>query len=84
MYDGFRSRKAVTGINGLPKRKQFFLSMLDKERKEEERSHLVSTGTCCLHTPHNLFKHSENATEWKLKQLLSSVYKISHDSKSST
>ena len=34
-----------------------FLSMLSKERREEEFSDLVSIITCGLHTVHNLFKH---------------------------
>ena len=59
-----------------------FLLMLNKERKEEELSDLISIGTCGLHTLHNSFKHGENATEWKLKKLLSSVYKIFHESPS--
>ena len=56
--------------------------MLNKEQKEEELSDLVSIGTYGLHTQHNSFKHRENATEWKLKKLLSSVFKIFHESPS--
>ena len=65
-----RSGKPVAGINGRPKREQFLSVHVYRERKEEELSHLVSIGTCGLHTLHNSFKHGENATEWKLKKFL--------------
>ena len=65
-----------------PNMNNSFLLMLNKEWKEEELSDLVSIGTCGLHTLHNSFKYGENATEWKLKKVLSSVYKIFHESPS--
>ena len=57
-----------------------FLSMLSKERREEEFSDLVSIITCGLHTVHNLFKHRIQLNgNWKL---LSSVYKTFQESPS--
>ena len=59
-----------------------FLSTLNAKRKDDELSHLISIGTCGLHTMHCSFKHGENATGWNLKKLLSSLYKIFHESPS--
>ena len=56
-----------------------FLTSLNKERMDRELSHLVSLGSCGLHTIHNSFKHGENATGWNLKKLLSSMFKIFHE-----
>ena len=49
---------------------------------DRELSHLVSRGSSGLHTIHNSFKHGENATGWNLKKLLSSMFKIFHESPS--
>ena len=59
-----------------------FLTSLNEERMDRELSHLVSLGSCGLHTIHNSFKHGENATGWNLKKLLSSMFKIFHESPS--
>lgn len=59
-----------------------FLSLLNAKRKDDDLSLLISIGTCGLHTMHCSFKHGENATGWKLKKLLSSLYKIFHESPS--
>ena len=60
-----------------------FLTSLNEERMDRELSHLVSLGSCGLHTRHNSFKHGENATGRNLKKLLSSMFKIFHESTSS-
>jgi len=52
-----------------PNMNNAFLSILNIERKEEERSDLFSIGTSDLHTLHNSFNHSENATERKTKEI---------------
>ena len=39
-----------------------FLTSLNEERMGCELSHLVSLGSCELHTIHKSFKHGENAT----------------------
>ena len=59
-----------------------FLTSLNEERMDRELSHLVSCGSCGHHTIHNSFKHGENATGWNLKKLLSSMFKIFHESPS--
>ena len=59
-----------------------FLSNLNEERRDQELSQLVSIETCGIHTVHNAFKNGENASGWKLKTLLSSVFKIFHESPS--
>ena len=59
-----------------------FLSNLNEERWYQELSQLVSVETCGIHTVHNAFKNSENASGWKLKTLLSSMFQIFHESPS--
>ena len=49
---------------------------------DRELSDLVSLGSCELHTIHNSVKHGVNATEWNLKKLHSSMFKIFHKSTS--
>ena len=39
-------------------------------------SQLIHIGTCRLHTLHNAFSHGAKANSWKLKELLSAMYKI--------
>ena len=56
--------------------------MLNEDRRENELTELVSIGTCSLHTVHNSLKHGENVNGWKLKKLLSPLYKIFHGSPS--
>ena len=41
-----------------------------------EFSQLIHIGTCGLHTLHNAFSHGAKASSWKLKELLSAMYKI--------
>ena len=41
-----------------------------------EFSRLIHIGTCGLHTFHNAFSHGAKASSWKLKELLSAMYKI--------
>ena len=79
---GLEQEKLLQVSMGGPKASNAFLWMLNKECKEEERSDLVSIGTCGLHTLHNSSKHDESATEWKLKKLLSSIYKLFNKSPS--
>ena len=59
-----------------------FLTSLNEKKMDGELSHLVSLGCFGLHTIHNSFKHGENATGWNLKRLLSSIFKIFHESPS--
>ena len=57
-----------------------FLSNLNEERWDQELRQLVSIQTCGIHTLHKVFKNSENASSWKLKTLLFSMFKIFHES----
>ena len=59
-----------------------FLSILNEERRDQELSQLVSIETCGIHVVHNAFKNGKNASGWKLKLLLSSRFKIFHESPS--
>ena len=59
-----------------------FLTCFDEERMDWELSHLASFGSCGLHTIQKSFKHGESATGWNLKKLLSSMFKIFHQSPS--
>ena len=59
-----------------------FLTSLSEGRMDRELSDLVSLGSCELHTIHNSVKHGVNATEWNLKKLHSSMFKIFHKSTS--
>ena len=59
-----------------------FLSNLNEERRDQELSQLVSIETCGIRTVHNAFKNGENANGWKLKTLLSSMFKVFHESPS--
>ena len=59
-----------------------FLSILEEKRKDENLSVLLDLGTCGLHTVHNSFKHGESASGWKMKKMMSSLYKIFHESPS--
>ena len=49
---------------------------------DQELNHLISLGSCGLHTIHNSFKQGENANGWNLKKVLSSMFKIFHESSS--
>ena len=53
-----------------------FLDIINDKRKEMEFSRLIHIGTCGLHTFHNAFSHGAKASSWKLKELLSTMYKI--------
>ena len=59
-----------------------FLTSLNEEKMDGELSHRVSLGCFGLHTIHNSFKFGENGTGWNLKRLLSSIFKIFHESPS--
>ena len=59
-----------------------FLSNLNEERWDQESSQLISIETCEMHTVQNVFKNGENASGWKFKMLLSSMFKIFYESPS--
>ena len=53
-----------------------FLDLIIDKRKEMEYSQLIHTRTYGFHALHNAFSHSAKARSWKLKELLSALYKI--------
>ena len=59
-----------------------FLLDLNEERWDQELSQFVSIANCGIHTVHNAFKNGKNASDWKLKMLLSSLFEIFHESPS--
>ena len=59
-----------------------FLTCFSEERMDRELIHLALFGSCGLHTIQKSFKHGESATGWNLKKLLSSMFKIFHESPS--
>ena len=59
-----------------------FFDLLEKDRNETELSRLIHTGTCGLHTLHNSMKNGEKASDWNVKNLLSSLHRIFDESPS--
>ena len=57
-----------------------FLDIINDKRKEMEFSQSIHIGTCGLHALHNAFSHGAKASSWKLKELLSAIYKIFDES----
>ena len=47
-----------------------------------EFSQLIHRGTCGLHTLHSVFSHGAKTSSWKLKELLSAMYKMFDESPS--
>ena len=61
----------------------FSLKMLQKineERTANEFHHLISIGSCGLHTIHGTFCTGAEATDWSIKKVLRGVYIVLHDS----
>ena len=56
-----------------------FLKNLAEKRSDDDLSELINLCTCGLHTAHNAFKHGEKLSGWKMKKLMSSLYKIFHE-----
>ena len=59
-----------------------FLGILEEKRKELELTKLIFIGTCGLHTLHNSFERGETASEWRIKNVLSSMDRIFDESPS--
>ena len=59
-----------------------FLEMLIEDRKHADPDIpcLINVGSCSLHVVHGAFTTGASATEWKLDQLLRSLWYLSHDS----
>ena len=59
-----------------------FLKLLDEHRRDADLNPLINIGTCGLHTVHNSFKHGEKESDWNIKKLLNSMFKIFDESPS--
>ena len=59
-----------------------FLKTPDEHRRDDELNLLIDIGTCGLHTIHNSFKHGENESNWNIKKLLNSRFKLFDESPS--
>ena len=59
-----------------------FLKFLDEHRCDADLNPLINIGTCGLHTVHNSFKHGEKESDWYIKKLLNSMFKIFDESPS--
>ena len=57
-----------------------FFSELRNYRTENDMSKLLSTGSGGLHSIHGASKTREQSTDWKLKNVLSALHHILHDS----
>ena len=59
-----------------------FLKLLDEHRRDADLNPLINIDTCGLHTVHNSFKHGEKESDWNIKKLLNSIFKIFDESPS--
>ena len=57
-----------------------FLDILNEKRRNECLNELISIGTCGLHTVSRAFQNAENSTDWNIKNVLSAMHKIFHES----
>ena len=57
-----------------------FLDLINDERKEKEYSQLIHIGICGLHSLCNALSNCAKASSWKMKELLSAMYKIFNES----
>ena len=74
--------KLIQVSSGRPNVNLNFLELMNDKRNEEELCKLIDLGTCGLHVLHGSLKHGEKSSGWKLKKLLSSLYKIFDESPS--
>lgn len=59
-----------------------FLNQVKESRKDDLLDPLIDIGTCSLHTLHRSFQTGEKSSNWNMKKLLSSMYKIFDESPS--
>ena len=55
---------------------------MDEHRGDAELNPLIDIGTLGLHAVHNSFKHGENESNWNIKKLLNSMFKLFDESPS--
>ena len=56
------------------------LQKISEERKANEFHHLISIGSCGLHTIHGAFRTGPEATDWSTRKILRGAYIVLHDS----
>ena len=56
------------------------LQVVQDDRKDKGLPHLVDIETCGLHTLHGSFKTGIEKSEWEMKSLMKSSFRILHDS----
>ena len=56
------------------------LKKINEEQTSNEFHHLISIGSCGLHTTHGDFCAGAEATEWSIKKTLTGAYDVLHDS----
>ena len=59
-----------------------FKKILDEHRRDAELNSLIDIGTCGLHTVHDSLKHGEKESNWNIKKLLNSMFKLFDESPS--
>ena len=59
-----------------------FLKILDEHRRNAELKPLTDIGTCGFHVLHNSFKHREKESNWNMKKLSNSMFKLFDESPS--
>ena len=56
------------------------LQKIDEERTANEFHHLISIGSCGLHTVHGAFRTGAEATDWRIKKILRGACIVLHGS----
>ena len=56
------------------------LQKINEERTANEFHHLISVGSCELHTVHGASRTGAEATDWSIKKILRGAYIVLHDS----
>lgn len=75
--------KTSESFFGKPNVELTFLDILNEARSDAHvGKKLLDLGTCRLHIIYSAFKHGENESTWDIKNLLSVMYNIFHESPS--
>ena len=56
------------------------LQKINEERTANEFHHLISIGSCGLHTVHGAFRTGAEATDWRIKKILRGACIVLHGS----
>lgn len=81
-WDSGRCKPSESFFGG-PNVNLTFLDIFNEARSDVHvDKKLLDLGTCRLHIIYSTFKHSENESTWDIKNLLSVMYNIFHESPS--